>query len=188
MRQDVSTSRPLLVAVLFRHKVPACGMAFIGKRSKRRKFVKSGSSPQLGCTTWTPEEKGRETPIDTDYRGPGKSMQILLSNSQAGPGRTIKQGQDKFLATTYTLFPGALYIQKSFCFPRFQGGDQTNASMNHPRFDEGPRSSLARGPPFSIERDTISACGRAVRTRAAPIEHCILPRPSLCPRCDLPSH
>ena len=29
------------------------------------------------------------------YRGPGKSMRILLSNSQAGPGRKVKQEQEE---------------------------------------------------------------------------------------------
>ena len=43
------------------------------------------------------------------YRGPGKSMQILLSNSQAGPDRTVKQEQEEILSTAYKLFPGALY-------------------------------------------------------------------------------
>ena len=28
------------------------------------------------------------------YRGPGKSMQILLSSTQARPGRTVKQEQE----------------------------------------------------------------------------------------------
>ena len=39
-------------------------------------------------------ECGKAAPIDeTYYREPGKNIQILLSNSQAGPGRTVTQEQ-----------------------------------------------------------------------------------------------
>ena len=44
------------------------------------------------------------------YRGVNKGVHVLLSRTQAGPGRTVKQEQEKFLATTYKHFPGALYI------------------------------------------------------------------------------
>ena len=43
------------------------------------------------------------------YRGPRKSMSILLSNSQAAH---LSKRRKKFLATTYKLFPGALYVSK----------------------------------------------------------------------------
>ena len=51
---------------------------------------------------------------DKQYRAPGKSMYFLLSRTQAGPGRTVKQVQEQFLATTYKLFPGALYTQMRY--------------------------------------------------------------------------
>ena len=40
------------------------------------------------------------------YRGPGKSMQILLSNSQAGPGRTVKQEQEEISRNHVQTFSG----------------------------------------------------------------------------------
>ena len=38
------------------------------------------------------------------YRGRLKGVHILLSNSQAGPGRTVRQEQEDILATTYKPF------------------------------------------------------------------------------------
>ena len=39
-------------------------------------------------------------------RGPTKSMQILLSNSQAGPGRTVKQEQEEISRNYVQTFSG----------------------------------------------------------------------------------
>ena len=41
-----------------------------------------------------------------NYREPGKSMQILLSNNQAGPGRTVKQEQDEISRNHVQAFSG----------------------------------------------------------------------------------
>ena len=47
-------------------------------------------------------EKERES----IYRGPGKSMQIVLSNTQAGPGRTVKQEQQEISRNHVHTFSG----------------------------------------------------------------------------------
>ena len=43
------------------------------------------------------------------YRGPGKSMQMLLSNSQAGPGKTVMQEQEEISRNHIQAFlPGSV--------------------------------------------------------------------------------
>ena len=46
------------------------------------------------------------------YRGPRKSMHILLSSSHA---EQLSKNRKKFLATTYTLFCRSLYIDRVCC-------------------------------------------------------------------------
>ena len=54
------------------------------------------------------------------YRGQGekKSLQILLSYSQAGPGRKVSRAGKKYLATTYKDFFSALYTCASLAAGR----------------------------------------------------------------------
>ena len=40
------------------------------------------------------------------YRAPGKSMYFLLSRTQAGPGRTVKQEQEKISRNHVQTFSG----------------------------------------------------------------------------------
>ena len=40
------------------------------------------------------------------YREPGKGMQVVLSNSQAGPGRTVKQEQEEISCNHVRAFSG----------------------------------------------------------------------------------
>ena len=48
------------------------------------------------------------------YRDRLKGVQILLSNSQAGPGRTVKQEQEEISRNHVQAFiPGSVYVQFS---------------------------------------------------------------------------
>ena len=42
----------------------------------------------------------------TVYRAPGKSMYLLLSRTQAGPGRTVKQEQEEISRNHVQTFSG----------------------------------------------------------------------------------
>ena len=45
-----------------------------------------------------------------EYRARNKGMQILLSNSQAGPGRTVKQEQEEISRNHVQTFISPLYV------------------------------------------------------------------------------
>ena len=47
------------------------------------------------------------------YRARNKGMQILLSNSQAGPGRTVKQGKEEISRNHVQAFiPGSVDMEE----------------------------------------------------------------------------
>ena len=50
-----------------------------------------------------------------NYRAPGKSMYFLLSRTQAGPGRTVKQEQEETSRNHVQTFSGcSVYIFRDF--------------------------------------------------------------------------
>ena len=55
---------------------------------------------------WACFARDGESPTEAErriyrYRGGNKGLHVLLSRTQAGPGRTVKQEQEEFFATTY---------------------------------------------------------------------------------------